>query len=420
MDYGTRLHSARTFGTALLCLSLAACNSGSDGNGGPTHFNVTAQSNGGGAISPANHVVHPGGQVSFTVTPAEGYSLQGVEGCEGTLAGNLYTTAVLDAACRVTARFVANQYPVSTLVGAGGSISPSDTQTVERGATTQFEVSVAPGYTLGVVSGCNGTLTGNTYTTGAVDQACTVQARFARTVPPTYKALNDSGILISGNTPAGNNASCTGAPAQFQDCNSGRDAQAVLNKSGFGQRGFDFTKISNSGAELPATAALGSGANDWGCTRDNTTGLMWEVKVNDPAHPRHAGNTYSWFDRAETRNAGVDGIPNGGNCNVEGRCDTEKFMDDVNAAGLCGFSDWQLPTKGLLYTLVHFGAAAAEGSGALIDNSALPNTPASLFWTATPVNSDANRAWYVNFQNGAADHGLRSTPQAVRLVRGVQ
>ncbi len=42
--------------------------------------------------------------------------------------------------------------------------------------------------------------------------------------------------------------------------------------------GTAYTRIANNGAELDDTVtALGSGPLEWACTRDNATGLVWEV-----------------------------------------------------------------------------------------------------------------------------------------------
>jgi hypothetical protein len=42
-----------------------------------------------------------------------------------------------------------------------------------------------------------------------------------------------------------------------------------------------YTKIANDGSELPDSATLGTNPTDWACTKDNKTGLIWEVKTDD-------------------------------------------------------------------------------------------------------------------------------------------
>ncbi|HEX8824566.1 MAG TPA: Ig-like domain-containing protein, partial [Archangium sp.] len=89
-----------------------------------------------------------------------------------------YTTGAVTSACTVTASFVLNEYTVSTQVAAGqGSFSPNSA-TVAHGGTTSFTVTPATGYSVQAVTGCGGTLSGTTYTTGAVTSACTVTASF--------------------------------------------------------------------------------------------------------------------------------------------------------------------------------------------------------------------------------------------------
>ncbi len=72
-----------------------------------------------------------------------------------------------------------NSYTVSTSAGANGTISPSS-RTVSHGNTTTFTVTSNAGYTASA-SGCGGSLSGTTYTTGAITGACTVSATFTLT-----------------------------------------------------------------------------------------------------------------------------------------------------------------------------------------------------------------------------------------------
>ncbi len=69
------------------------------------------------------------------------------------------------------------QYQVSTQAGNGGSLSPASAL-VRQGQTTSFSVLPAAGFAIDSVSGCGGSLSGSTYTTGAVSAACTVTASF--------------------------------------------------------------------------------------------------------------------------------------------------------------------------------------------------------------------------------------------------
>lgn len=167
----------------------------------PITYTVTSSAGAGGTIGPASAIVSHGATTTFTVTPNAGYDIASVSGCNGSLAGNVYTTGAIVGACAVTATFASTPAPtptahiVSAVAGTGGSISPSSSS-VANGATTTFNVTPSAGYTLVGVTGCGGTLAGNTYTTAAVTGACTVTASFA-VIRHTVTASAGSGGVIN-------------------------------------------------------------------------------------------------------------------------------------------------------------------------------------------------------------------------------
>ncbi|MDR2013742.1 MAG: cellulase family glycosylhydrolase, partial [Rhodanobacter sp.] len=107
------------------------------------------------------------------------------------------------------------QYTVTPNVsGGGGTISPSAPVTVNSGAATAFTLTPDSGYKIASVSGCNGSLNGNTYTTGAITANCAVSATFAL-IPPTQYTVTPSvsgaGGTISPSTPVAVNSGATTA-----------------------------------------------------------------------------------------------------------------------------------------------------------------------------------------------------------------
>ena len=113
-----------------------------------------------------------GTPVTATQSAGTGYTFSGWSG-DCNASGQVTMTA--NKTC--TATFITNNYTVSTSAGAGGSISPTS-KTVNHGDNTTFTVAPNSGYSIGSVSGCGGTLSGSTYTTGAITSACTVSATF--------------------------------------------------------------------------------------------------------------------------------------------------------------------------------------------------------------------------------------------------
>ena len=207
-----------------------------------------------------------------------------------------------------------------------------------------------------------------------------------------------------------------------QDCRYGPDAAAIagkLAKVGAGAKGFDYTKIANNGAALAAATALGGAASDWACTRDNITGLTWEIKASSAMSLRYQGSTYTWYNPLALTNGGDAGTLNGSatclNVAPLTNCNTQDFAAAVNAGQLCTYSDWRLPTRRELLTLVK-----ADGSNPAIDSTWFPNTPSAEFWTSTTYVPSAPEAWLVIFTGvGRTGHyGKAGNTGHVRLVRG--
>ena len=173
-----------------------------------------------------------------------------------------------------------------------------------------------------------------------------------------------------------------------------------------------YSKISNNGDLLPESATLGTGANDWACTRDNAKGLMWEVKA--AAGMRAMEHTYSWYD--SNSKDGSKGTAHGGKCHRKGRCDTEKFVQDVNALGLCGRRDWRMPAIEELK-----GLEKNSWEPPLIGPVYFPNTPSAHVWSGSPQPGASNGASGVVFSNpGYTYYDVRSKSYSVRLVRSGQ
>ena len=151
---------------------------------------------------------------------------------------------------------------------------------------------------------------------------------------PLPLPLNDSGLEICYDDSAPISCFTTDAYTR-QDARFGRDAAAAhgaLPKVGAGSAGFDFTKIANDGSDLPPDAALGDAPGDWACTRDNFTGLVWEVKTDDGGL-RDKDWLYTWYYADATDNGGDPGITGGDTCGgtLGIECNSDAFAAAVNS-----------------------------------------------------------------------------------------
>jgi Protein of unknown function (DUF1566) len=206
--------------------------------------------------------------------------------------------------------------------------------------------------------------------------------------------LNDTGQVRCLDASGRETDLCAGSG---QDADSGRDLRSPQRRNG--HAGFAFYRVCHSGewagqGRCPREPALGPGPDEWGCTADRVTQLMWEIKTNDGG-PRDLSRQFS--NRGDGR-AG----------------DSSAYAAEVNASGLCGHADWRVPSRLELQSLVDYSVEA----GPKIDARWFPLTPAWFFWTSTGYVYNPPSAWVVLFDLGRVHAVDRGVTFPVRLVRG--
>lgn len=168
---GSTLTSAST-GTAYLT------NLSPSGGTGPYTWSLAS-----GSALPNGLSLSSSGAISGTPTTPGTYSFSIVLGdsCGGSTVQKTFTITITSVTYTVTAN-----------VGTGGSITPAST-VVSSGSRPSFTVTPSGGYNISSVSGCSGTLAGNTYTTGPITTNCTVSANFAPVCSTisVYNGIND-------------------------------------------------------------------------------------------------------------------------------------------------------------------------------------------------------------------------------------
>jgi hypothetical protein len=117
--------------------------------------------------------------------------------------------------------------------------------------------------------------------------------------------------------------------------------------------------------------------NGDGTVTDSTTGLMWSKDNVGDSELNHA--------------------------------DATKACADLK---LAGHSDWRLPTRAELLTLVDDTRHQPA-----IDVGAFPSCKSGWYWSATAAAWNAACAWLVHFDHGAAYDANRSSKAFVRAVR---
>jgi len=97
-------------------------------------------------------------------------------------------------------------FAVNASAGNGGSISPS-VKTITSGDAATFTVTPDASYSIENVTGCNGLLSGNTYTTGSITSDCSVSASFVSVNYHISTATGAGGNITPSSTTVEHGAS---------------------------------------------------------------------------------------------------------------------------------------------------------------------------------------------------------------------
>ncbi|MBL0440694.1 DUF1566 domain-containing protein [Aeromonas veronii] len=154
-----------------------------------------------------------------------------------------------------------------------------------------------------------------------------------------------------------------------------------------------------AGKENTAIAATTPSAdfsdNGDGTVTHHTTGLIWQRcslgQSWDGTDCTGEARTYSW----------------------------ERALAAAEQNTLAGFSDWRLPNKNELASIVEYRCYQPA-----INNQQFPNTPSAWYWSSSPNARNSNDAWDVDFSNGSVNgyvaYGYKYDNGYVRLVRAGQ
>ena len=145
---------------------------------------------------------------------------------------------------------------------------------------------------------------------------------------------------------------------------------------------------------LAAPAMAAFTVNGDGTVTDTVTGLMW--------------------DRCSWQQTGND--CSGGSVTTFTWVNALGVAVTANGATYKGYTDWRLPNKNELASLIDRTQAASPA----IDRTAFPNTPGNYYWSSTRYAPDPAFAWSVDFNVGDVSSGYTDSDDPVRLVRSGQ
>lgn len=154
------------------------------------------------------------------------------------------------------------------------------------------------------------------------------------------------------------------------------------------------------GAVLAGTTRSYTDNGD-GTITDNVTGLMWE-KLSDDGSIHDWNDVYTWYDAFNVKIAALN-----------------------SGGGFAGHTDWRLPNRFELDTLVDLGRVGPAIDPAFTTSCA-PSctvttcscTQSNYYWSSTTLQSSPTYAWFVDFSNGDVLPNAKSNFLYVRAVRG--
>ncbi len=171
---------------------------------------------------------------------------------------------------------------------------------------------------------------------------------------------------------------------------------------------FDMTRLNQDGS---MNDGKDYAKQPWDCVRDNQSGLIWEVKKS-ASGLQSINNTYSWYDPDQTSNGGWAGKVNGGVC-TGSDCDTASYAKAINAIKLCGLTDWYLPSRFELNTIVD---TSVSFPGPTLPKSFFPESLPGKYWTDTTFKTRRAGVWIWSFDSGSDYVVEKSEAHSIRLT----
>lgn len=149
------------------------------------------------------------------------------------------------------------------------------------------------------------------------------------------------------------------------------------------------------------------------CVLDSDTGLIWETKTDDGTL-QDTHQTYTWFVPDAHSNGGFAGYANRGQC-ILANCNTQAYIDAINDSRLCGYTQWRLPSREELRSLVDY---TIPYPGPVTDQRFFPHAQSQFYWSSIADAGDKDSAWGIGFAFGYDYSYFKSDLGYLRLVYG--
>jgi len=210
----------------------------------------------------------------------------------------------------------------------------------------------------------------------------------------------------------------------------GTDTDTDNNKPKIEVDSSGFLKISQSGE------ALSANESQWSCVLDDRTGLYWEIKKYDDSDLQNGWWKYSMAtppDRNMPDNYDFGQCLNSISYYDNKYCNAFEYIEELNEIELCGFTDWRIPEKEELSSIVRCYEDSIEppldecGEGHItpaLNDKFFPEFHGYTYWTSSRISENSDPEipdygyWYVSFENGYVSKAESHNAIFVRAVRG--
>jgi hypothetical protein len=147
---------------------------------------------------------------------------------------------------------------VTPVVVGNGSISPSEPQQVPPGGNTFFTLTPAANHVIQSVTGCGGSLVGNTYLISNLQGSCTVTATFERVSYTVTAAPTTNGTIniLTPTVPNGDTASFTATPSTGYSTATVTGTPVCGTLVNTGGVNWSTGPITSNGCEISATFSI--------------------------------------------------------------------------------------------------------------------------------------------------------------------
>jgi len=145
-----------------------------------------------------------------------------------------------------------------------------------------------------------------------------------------------------------------------------------------------FTKMRDHAVPVDEKVGWGEGLK---MIKDNNTGLIWETKSTDSHDVNFAGFKCKWHE-------------------------TQEYIDKLNKSEYGGFSDWRLPNKEELRSIVDYNDVTPA-----VDTHFFPTLMTDFYWSKEVFLADDKLAWGIYFGYGCGICNLKESKFFIMAVR---